>query len=277
MIPELNLETVASGRPRSAVLPWATLGLFVLLAVFAPWIAPYDPLRAVPSEQLQSPSWSHPFGTDRFGIDILSKIIFAARWDLTVPVLGVCFAFAIGTPLGAMSGYAGGVVDQAASRVAEVTQSFPAVLFALLVFAALGNSSPVLVGVVTFIYTPVAFKLTRAAVLPLRTADFVDAARCGGMPAPEILLRHVIPNTLNTLIPQIAVMSAYAIQIVAGLSFLGLGVPVPNPEWGSMIQEGAGFVIFGEWWPSVFPGVTIVVVVLAFQGIGRQLQARFEA
>jgi peptide/nickel transport system permease protein len=274
-----NLGVVSARRALSggrigtvrANLHWIVLGAFALLAVLAPVIAPYSPIASSPTELVLPPSWRHLFGTDTFGFDVFSRVIWGARWDLAISVIGVILAALIGVVVGALSGYIGGAVDDGLSRVTEISQSFPVFLFALMVFAALGNSPFVLVGVVAFAFAPVFFKLTRSIVLPLRTSDFVAASRAAGLTPPEIVIRHVLPNSLAPLASQFSIACAYSIQIVAGLSFLGLGVPIPYPEWGSMIQEGAGRIIFGQWWPAVFPGIAILLVAIAFQGIGRQL------
>lgn len=252
------------------------LVVLVLVAIFAPLIAPFDPTQARPAQRLLAPSWEHPFGTDTLGMDVFSRVVYAARWDLTITIAGIIGAVLVGTPFGALAAYRGGALDSVMSRAAEVTQSFPLVLFAMMIFAALGNSSRVLVGVIAFVYAPVFFKLTRSIVLPLKNADFVLAARCSGLTTSEIVRRHIVPNSLGPLAAQFSLMCAYALQVVAALSFLGLGVPLPNPEWGSMIQSGAGRIIFGEWWPSVFPGLAILITVIAFMGIGRRLSRRYE-
>jgi peptide/nickel transport system permease protein len=261
-------------RARLARVPWAgwvLLGL-VLVAIFAPLIAPYDPTAAKPADRLLPPSSAHWFGTDKLGMDVFSRVVYAARWDLTITILGIVGAVVAGTPFGALAAYRGRRLDNVLSRFAEITQSFPLVLFALMVFAALGNSARVLVGVIAFVYAPVFFKLTRSIVLPLREADYVLAARCSGLSTTRILRRHIIPNALGPLAAQVSLMCAYALQVVAALSFLGLGVPVPQPEWGAMIQSGYDGIIFGQWWPSVFPGLAILITVIAFMGVGRSLR-----
>jgi peptide/nickel transport system permease protein len=209
---------------------WIVLGAFALLAVFAPLLTPYSPIQSSPTELVLAPSWAHPFGTDTFGFDVLTRVLWGARWDLAISVIGIILAALIGVVLGALSGYIGGAIDDGLSRVTEITQSFPVFLFALMVFAALGNSPFVLVGVVAFAFAPVFFKLTRSIVLPLRSSDFVAASRCAGLTAPEIVISHVLPNSLAPLASQFSIGCAYSIQIVAGLSFLGLGVPIPYPE-----------------------------------------------
>lgn len=255
---------------------WAMIAGFLLIAVFAPWIAPYDPVRADLGARLLPPSSEHWFGTDSNGMDVFSRVLYATRVDFTIATLGVASGMLIGVPLGAASGYLGGFVGEALSRLAEIIQSIPLFLFGLMVFAALGNSKPVLIGVIASVNAPVFLKLTRAVVLPIKESDYIAAARCAGLTSRNVVLRHVLPNSLGPVASQMSVSCAYAIQIVAGLSFLGLGVRIPEPEWGSMIQEGASRVLYGEWWISVFPGIAVLLAVMAFGGIGRQLSRWYE-
>lgn len=254
---------------------WLVLGLFVMVAILAPVLAPYDPVRSDLAHQLLPPSWQHWFGTDIYGMDIYSRILWATRTDFTIALIGVLLAVVVGVPLGALSGYLGGLADDALSRFSEMIQAIPLFLFALMVFAALGNSSRVLVGVVALVNAPIFLKLTRSVVLPLRGADFISAARCAGLRPIQVVIRHILPNALAPVSSQFSISCAYAIQITAGLSFLGFGVPIPYPEWGSMIQEGASRIIYGEWWTSVFPGVAVLIAVLGFGGVGRQLHKMY--
>ncbi len=252
---------------------WAILALLLLAAVFAPLIAPYDPIRADPLARLQAPSSAHWFGTDDNGFDVFSRVVYATRTDLTVSLIGVALAVAFGVTFGAVSGYMRNAAGATLSRLAEVVQAIPLFLFALMVFAALGNSKKVLVGVIALATAPVFLKLTRTIVMPIAESDFIAASRCAGLGSTAIIVRHVMPNALGPLVSQISISCAYAIQIVAGLAFLGLGVQVPEPEWGSMIQSGAPNVLYGVWWTSVFPGLAVLVAVMAFGGIGRQVSA----
>jgi peptide/nickel transport system permease protein len=254
---------------------WAVIGVFVAIAILAPVIAPYDPVRSDLSNQLLPPSWQHWFGTDIYGMDIYSRVLWATRTDFTIALIGVLLAVVVGVPLGALSGYLGGFADDALSRLSEMIQAIPLFLFALMVFAALGNSSRVLVGVVALVNAPIFLKLTRSVVLPLRGADFIAAARCAGLRPIQVVIKHILPNALAPVSSQFSISCAYAIQITAGLSFLGFGVPIPYPEWGSMIQEGASRIIYGEWWTSVFPGLAVLIAVLGFGGIGRQLHKMY--
>ena len=246
--------------------------MFVLLAVFGPLIAPHDPLKPFSADRLQAPSWTHPFGTDPQGLDVFSRVIYATRTDLTVAVASVLIGVVIGTPLGALAGYLGGAVDGVLMRFSEISQAFPQILFALLVFAAAGNTITTMILLIGFFNVPVYVKMVRSVAQPLREADFVLAARLSGHSRVSVVLRHVMPNTLVPVLSQFAVSCGFAIQIVAGLSFIGLGVQVPKPEWGSMINVGAEQIVNGKWWPSVFPGLAALLAAVALMSLGNRLR-----
>jgi peptide/nickel transport system permease protein len=278
-LPDRSVSTRSRfhGRLRPLLtVHWLLFTAFIAIAIFAPLLAPYDPVRADLTQRLLPPSGAHWFGTDDNGFDVFSRVLYATRTNFSVAILGVALAALLGVPLGAASGYLRGFVGGTISRIAEMVQAVPLFLFALMVFAALGNSKKVLVGVIAFATAPVFLKLTRSVVLPLKNSDFVSASRCAGLGTTAIIARHILPNSLAPVVSQLAVSCAYAIQIVAGLSFLGLGVHIPEPEWGSMIQQGANNVLYGQWWTSVFPGIAVLLAVMAFGGIGRQLTARYE-
>jgi peptide/nickel transport system permease protein len=275
------VATVAPVSPvRNFVGRWVNfhtvlLLLLVLCALFAPLIAPYNPVQANTADQLLPPSSLHWFGTDSNGMDVFSRVIWAARTDLLISVLGVAIGASAGSIVGAFCGYAGRLSDEAVSRLSEMMQAMPTFLFALLIVAVLGHSIAVLVGVVAFINIPVYLKLTRSIAAPLRDRDYVAAAQCAGYGRTGIVLRHVLPNSIGPLSSQLPLSCGFAIQIVAGLSFLGLGVPVPQPEWGSMIQDGAALILYGQWWVAVFPGLAVVLTIIAFDGIGRRLGEKY--
>jgi peptide/nickel transport system permease protein len=252
------------------------LGVLVLLAIGAPLFAPDNPVRADDAHQLLAPSARHLFGTDANGMDIFSRVLWGARTDLAISLLGVGAGAVAGTLTGAFAGYLGRLVDEAVSRVSDMLQAIPIFLFALMVVAALGNSRLVLVGIVAVTAFPVFFKLTRSVAAPLRGLDFIAAARCAGLGPGAIVIRHVLPNSLEPVLSQLSVQCAYAIQVIAGLSFLGLGVPVPQPEWGAMIQEGAARILYGQWWVAFFPGLAVFLAVIAFEGVGRRLEERYQ-
>lgn len=269
-----DLAALRRGRARHLLtVYWLLLWAFILVALLAPLLAPYDPVQADSASLLLPPSRAHLFGTDIYGMDVFSRVLWATRADFSISIVGVLLAVGAGVPLGALAGYLGGLADDSLSRLSEIVQAIPLFLFALMVFAALGNSRLVLIGIIAFVNAPIFLKLTRSVVLPLKRSDFVAAAQCAGLTPVQVVLRHVLPNSLGPMASQFSISCAYAIQVVAGLAFLGLGVPIPYPEWGSMIQEGAGRMIYGEWWVSVFPGIAVLLAVIAFGGIGRQLTA----
>jgi peptide/nickel transport system permease protein len=177
--------------------------------------------------------------------------------------------------LGIIAGYLGGIVDDVLSRFVEIMQAFPLFLFAMAVFAAVGSNTQNLVFIIAFINIPIYLKLARSLVLPLRQSEFVMAARCAGNSEASIVLRHILPNTLGPIFSQFSINCAYAIQIIAGLSFIGLGVEVPHPEWGAMINVGANHIVFGKWWPSVFPGIAVFLAVFALTRIGDLIAQRY--
>ena len=252
--------------------PSVVLGVMVLAGILAPLIAPFDPVQSVPQDALQSPSGTHWFGTDSFGFDIFSRVLYATRTDLMVAVLSVLISIAIGLPLGALAALKGGVVDEVLMRAVEVVQAFPQVLLAMIVFAAVGVSTTNLILVLAVLSVPVYIRLVRSVGLPLREAEFIQAARLSGAGTGRIVVRHLAPNVLVPVFSQFSISAAFAIQMVAGLSFLGLGVPIPEPEWGSMIQIGANYVVFGVWWPAFFPGMAIFLAAYSLTGLGNQLR-----
>jgi peptide/nickel transport system permease protein len=235
-------------------------------------IAPYDPVTPSPAEKLQPPSLKHWFGTDPYGMDIFSRVLYATRTDLSVAVASVLLGILVGMPLGALAGFLRGVVDEVLMRVTETMQAFPQILFAMAVFAALGNNLVILVLILAFLNVPVYVKMVRSVTLPLRESDFVLAARCAGHSNLSLVFRHIIPNTLVPVFSQFSLSCAYAVQMIAGLSFIGLGVRVPNPEWGSMISLGANYVVFGMWWPALFPGAATFLAAYSLNQLGHRLR-----
>jgi peptide/nickel transport system permease protein len=274
--PELALPPVAD-RPwetwRSKIAPvYLLLALFVGVAIFAPWLATHDPIKPEPANKLQPPSAEHWFGTDSFGLDVYSRVLYATRTDFSVALAAIALAVLVGVPLGAAAGYQGELVDDILTRLVEVIQAFPLFLFAMIIFAAAGSNTFNLITIIAFINVPIYLKLVRSVVLPLKSADFILAARCAGNSTPALILHHILPNALGPVFAQFSLSCAYAIQIVAGLSFIGLGVKVPHPEWGSMIQVGASHIVFGRWWPSVFPGLAVFLAVFTLNRLGHRIR-----
>jgi peptide/nickel transport system permease protein len=252
--------------------PAIVLALFVASALLAPFLTPYNPVTPFPGERLEPPSARHWFGTDPFGMDVFTRVLYATRIDLSVAVASVILGILVGAPLGALAGYVRGWWDEVLMRLTEIMQAFPQILFAMAVFAAVGSSIRNLVLVLAFFNVPVYLRMVRSSALPLRESEFVLAARCAGHSTPTLVVKHILPNTLVPVFSQFSLSIAYAIQMIAGLSFIGLGVHIPEAEWGAMINLGAGYVIFGKWWPAFFPGMAAFVASYALNGLGRRLK-----
>lgn len=236
---------------------------WILLAVFAPLVAPYDPLAQDLMARLQPPSWTHPLGTDNFGRDILSRIIFGTRLDLQMGILGVLFPFLIGITLGSLAGYFGGIVDTLLMRLLEVTIAFPYFVLVIAIISILGPGvssfyiSVALVGWVSYA------RLVRSEILVLREQDYVTAARALGYGHGRIMFRHLLPNAIMPAV--VFSMTDVVIVILLGsaLSYLGLGAQPPTPEWGVMVADGQTFIT-RAWWITFFPGIAIVLTALSF-------------
>jgi len=262
------------GFARRLVLSPSFVVLMVILAaaVLAPLIAPYDPVESIPADKLLPPSADHIMGTDTYGFDIYSRVLYATRTDLPIALISVLVAVLIGWPLGAAAGYLGGRFDAVAMRLTEVAQAFPQILFAMAIFSAFGNSALTLVVVLVLLNIPVYTRMVRSVTLPLNESDFVLAARVAGNPTSSVIVRHLLPNTLVPVFSQFALSAAFAIQLIAALSFIGLGIRIPEPEWGSMINIGVNVLIFGQWWVSFFPGMAVVITCFALMGVSNQLR-----
>jgi peptide/nickel transport system permease protein len=263
------------GRAMLSTPSVAILLVFLFAAILAPVIAPYDPIKPDPANKLKPPSAEHWFGTDPMGMDVFTRVLYATRTDFSIALAAVAVGVLAGVSLGAIAGYLGGALDEVLNRLVEVVQAFPLFLFALAIFAVLGSNTGNLIFIIAFVNAPVYLKLVRSLVLPLKQSDFVMAARCAGNSRMSIIFRYVLPNTLGPVFSQVSINCAYAIQIIAGVSFLGYGVPVPHPEWGSMINVGANHIVFGKWWPSIFPGAAVFLSVLALTQIGERISQHY--
>jgi len=250
-------------------------GLFALLllcAVLGPAIAPFDPLATDTTARLQPPSVAHLFGTDALGRDILSRVVVAARLDLGMAVSAVAVSFLIGTALGAAAGYLGGVADALFGRLMDTIMAFPLFVLAMGIVAALGNSVLNIILATAVINLPFYGRFARAEVNVRRDLAYVEAARMGGNGAARVLFGHIVRNILPTMAVQASLNMGWAILNAAGLSFIGLGVRPPTPEWGIMVSEGASFIISGEWWTFVFPGAALMLAVFCFNLLGDGLR-----
>lgn len=252
---------------------FAVLLVILLVALVGPWLV-RDPLELWLGAKLGAPSAEFWLGTDRLGRDIFARVVHAARLDLAVGFSAAAAAVLVGMPLGALAAYRGGAFDTLLLRISESLQAFPTLLLAMVIVAALGPSIPILVMIIALVNVPVYLRLTRSAVQPLVGADFVLAARCAGKGQMTILRRHILPNVSEVVFAQFSVNVAWAIQILAALSFIGLGVRLPTPEWGAMVREGSNYFVYGQWWLSLFPGLAILVTVLTLNQISDYIRHR---
>lgn len=260
------------GENPVTVLAFSLFLLLVLLALFGPAIAPYDPLVSDTVHALQAPSWSHWFGTDHLGRDMLSRVMVATRLDLGIAVTAVALSFVMGSALGCLSGFYGGWTDRIVGRVMDTIMAFPLFVLAMGIVAAMGNTVANIVYATAIINLPFYMRVARAEVNVRRHAGFVEAARLSGNSNTRVLAYHLFPNILPPMMVQISLNMGWAILNAAGLSFIGLGVRPPTPEWGIMVAEGATFIISGEWWLTLFPGAMLMLAVFAFNLLGDGLR-----
>ncbi len=245
--------------------------LFVLMAAFAPVLAPYDPFYMDPAAALTGPSPEHLLGTDNMGRDILSRIIYGSQISLKVSLASVAIATAAGVLLGVAAGYFGGLTDAVISRILEVMLSFPEVLLALLIMSILGSSLNNIMLAIGIVYTPIFARIARGAVLSVKDSLYVEAARSIGVKDVTIIVRHVLPNILSPVLVQVTLSLAFAILSEAALSFLGIGVEPDIPSWGIMLNNGKAWIEIA-WWVGVFPGIAIALAVLGFNILGDGLR-----
>ncbi len=260
------------GENPVTAIAFALFLLLLLLAVFGPALAPYDPLASATTSALQSPSARHWFGTDQLGRDILSRIIVATRLDLGIAGASVILAFAIGALAGTAAGYFGGWTDRLVGRAVDTVMAFPLFVLAMGIVAALGNTVQNIIIATAIVNFPLYARVARAEANVRRNAGFVQAARLSGNGEMRILLVHILPNIMPIMIVQMSLTMGYAILNAAGLSFIGLGVRPPTAEWGIMVAEGAGFMVSGEWWIALFPGLALMVAVFCFNLLGDGLR-----
>lgn len=256
---------------RTAVFGLVVVVLMALFAVFAPWIAPFDPLATSFAMVRKAPSGANWFGTDEVGRDLLSRVIWGGRASLAAGVISVTIAVGVGVPLGMLAGYVGGAVDAVVSRITDAMLAIPFLILAIALAAFLGPSLGNAMIAIGITATPIFVRLARGQVLAVRAEDYVEAARAVGNPPARILLRHILPNILPPVIVQATLAIAAAIIAEASLSFLGLGQQPPAPSWGSMLNTAQRFLTQAPWM-AVFPGLAIFVTVLAFNLLGDGLR-----
>lgn len=236
--------------------------IMVIQAVGADWISPHDPFKQNYRETLQSPNWEHPFGTDRFGRDILSRQIYGARISLRVALISISMAMVVGGLFGLFAGYFGGWIDLLISRLMDVFFSFPAMFLAIALAAMMGNGEGNAIIAIAIVYMPLFARILRGSVLAEREQEYVTASMALGAKTVRIIFSHILPNVISPTIVQAAICMSYAIIIEAALSYLGLGIQPPTPSWGTMLNEGRTYLEIAPWM-SIFPGLAIMLAVLS--------------
>lgn len=263
---------------RYPMLPLAILTfLLVIPAVFAPQVAPHDPLKGALSKRLKPPAWmqggtmDHPLGTDKLGRDILSRIIHGSRISLMVSLMAIVVGGSIGTTLGLMSGYFGGKLDALIMRLVDISLSLPTILLALVLVAAVGPSFGTVITVVAVLLWARYARLVRGETLTIKERDFIARARVAGASHLRIMFRYIFPNVVNSLVVLITLQVGAVILLESTLSFLGAGIPRPTPAWGVMVADGRELIVTA-WWVSMFPGVAIMLTVLSLNLLGDWLR-----
>ena len=282
-------EFTSVGLPWTSVvrqlpmLPLAILVPFILVALFANYIAPYDPTEPIPGAKIFEPPFgmqggsAHALlGTDFQARDVLSRLLFGARVSLIVGVTGTIVAGGIGTSMGILSGYLGGWVDQVIMRVTDAWLALPGLVFAIFLATMVGPSMWNIVIILGLVYWTRYARVIRGEVLSLREREFVKLAEIAGGSRARVIFRHILPNVLNSAMVLASLTIGVVIIAEASLSFLGVGVPPPEPAWGSMLADGRSMLMVGDWWLTVFPGLGILLVVLATQLLGDWLRVRLD-
>lgn len=262
---------VLSSNPVSFI----ALGAFafiVLAAIFGPSLAPYDPMLTNASNALQPPSATHWFGTDQLGRDVFSRVLVATRLDLMISVAAVALSFVVGAAIGTLAGYYGGWADRISGRLIDTIMAFPLFVLAMGIVAAMGNTVENIIYATAIINVPFYARVARAEAAIRREAGFIQAARLSGNGGLRIVATQVFPNALPPMMVQASLNLGWAILNAAGLSFIGLGVRPPTPEWGIMVAEGANFIVSGEWWLALFPGAALMATVFTFNLMGDALR-----
>jgi len=254
-------------RRGGAAVGLAVIAFFVVLAVLAPIVSPYDPLATSWTAIRKAPSAAHWFGTDEIGRDVLARVIWGARASLLAGVVSVLISLSIGVPIGLLAGYAGGKIDMLISRLTDAVLACPFLILAIALAAFLGPSLTNAMIAIGISATPIFIRLTRAQVLAVKVEDYVEAARAVGNPHWRVAVRHILPNVVPPLIVQATLAIAAAVIAEASLSFLGLGQQPPAPSWGSMLNTAKNYVEHAPWM-AVWPGASIFVLVLSFNLLG---------
>ena len=254
-----------------AIVGSVLIVLVVLAAIFAPLLSPYDPREQSILNRFSSPQTDHFLGTDEFGRDILSRVLWGSRTSLMVGILSVLFAGSIGTCLGIIAGYRGGIIENVIMRLADAFLSLPSLLMGLIIIVALGSGTSKVVISIAVALTSRFIRLAHGPTLSLKEIGFVEAARASGGSSIRIMLTHILPNIIGPIAVMATLWVATAIRIEASLSFLGLGTQPPNSSWGLMLKSGVNNIIISPWL-AVFPGLAIMLAVMAFNMVGDGLR-----
>jgi peptide/nickel transport system permease protein len=249
---------------------------WVVVALLAPWIAPYSPTQGEAALAQGSPSLSHLFGLDKYGRDILTRVVYGSRYDLCIAVTVVGCSLVVGTCIGSISGFLGGKMDNLIMRVMDMLLAFPSFVLALVFVAVFSPSLTTLVIALSIRFIPMYARLVRGEMFVERVKEYAVAAQAIGSAQMRLVFRHLLPNSLSPLITQSTTNISWAVLNAAGLSFLGVGMQPPTPEWGVMISEGSPFIVSGQWWMSFFPGVALILMTAGFILVGDGLSARTE-
>jgi peptide/nickel transport system permease protein len=272
MIAALRHARYVIGENPVTGLAFVLFLLIVVAAGFGPALVPFDPLASDTSAALNAPSAVHWFGTDQLGRDILSRVVVATRLDFAIAVTSVVLVFAVGGLAGIAAGFYGGWLDRVVGRIADTIMAFPLFVLAMGIVAALGNTVTNIVIATAIVNFPLYVRVARAEANVRREAGFIEAARLSGNGDLRIVGFQVLPNVFPIMVVQMSLTMGYAILNAAGLSFIGLGVRPPTPEWGIMVAEGAGFMVSGEWWIAFFPGAALMIAVFCFNLLGDGLR-----
>ena len=262
---------ILRGNPLTAIAAIAA-AMLALIALLGPSLVPFDPVASDVPLALRPPGAAHWAGTDQLGRDAFSRLVVATRLDLAIAVSAVSISFAIGAIVGSLCGYAGGRIDRYVGRFVDVLMAFPLFVLAMAMVAALGNRVENIVIATAIINLPFYIRFARAEVNIRRNLGWVEAARACGDSHLSVVLRFLLPNILPAMAVQVSLNLGWAILNAAGLSFIGLGVKAPTPEWGIMVAEGARFISTGRWWLVAFPGLALMLAVLTFNLLGDGLR-----
>lgn len=260
------------GENPLTIVAFSLFAVLVGMALFGPMLVPYDPLETGTGDKLTPPSMQNWFGTDHLGRDLFSRIVVAARLDLLIAVSAVGLSFFCGAALGSIAGFYSGWTDKTIGRVIDTIMAFPLFVLAMGIVAVLGNSVENIVYATAIINLPFYARVSRAEINVRRNSGFAVAARLAGASDPQVLAHHLVPNILPAMMVQLSLNMGWAILNAAGLSFIGLGVQPPTPEWGIIVAEGADYIISGEWWLVLFPGLALMLVVFCFNLMGDGLR-----